>query len=257
MALLQVEFFSNVLGKAVSMSVILPQTAAGQIGVGAKERDTTYPTLYLLHGMTDNHTAWTRYTSIERYAREKGIAVVMPNADLSFYTDMAHGGRYLTYIGEELPAVCRDFFPRMSDKREETFIGGLSMGGYGATKVALTYPETFSHAISLSGVMDIGRFAAECGNQVAMEADFGDVSAVAGSDHDLYVIAERLAKSGRELPKLFFWCGTEDFLYYAHEKAIVEFPKMGYDLTHSTSTGVHSWLWWDKHIQDALDWLPL
>ncbi len=257
MALLQVEFFSQVLGKAMSMNVILPQTAAGQIGIDQKERDTTYPTIYLLHGMSDNHSAWLRYTAIERYANARGLAVVMPNADLSFYSDMVHGGKYFRYIAEELPAICHDFFPRMSTKREETFIGGLSMGGYGAMKVGLSYPEVFSHIISFSGVLDVGQFAIDCSRRAAMEANFGDVSTVAGSDNDLYVIADKLAKSGKEKPKLYFWCGTEDFLYYAHEKAIVEFPKMGYDLTHSTSPGSHGWIWWDDHVEDALDWLPL
>lgn len=257
MAFLQVEFFSEVLGKAMSMNVLLPQTTAGQIGVEGKNRDTTYPTLYLLHGMSDNHSAWMRYTSIERYAKERGLAVVMPNADLSFYTDMAHGGKYFKFISEELPAICRDFFPRMSDKREETFIGGLSMGGYGAMKVALSRPDVFSHAISLSGVMDVGRFAVDSWRRDAMEANFGDVNAVSGSDVDLYVIANKLIESGAEKPRLFIWCGSEDFLYYAHEKAIVEFPKMGFDVTHSTSPGAHGWVWWDEHIKDALDWLPL
>lgn len=257
MAFLQVEYFSNVLGKAMSMNVLLPQTTAGQIGVDGKERDTSYPTLYLLHGMSDNHSAWMRYTSIERYAKEKGLAVVMPNADLSFYADMAHGGEYFKAIADELPAVCRDFFPRMSDKREETFIGGLSMGGYGATKIALSRPDVFSHVISLSGVMDVGRFAIECSRKKAIEADFGDASTVGGSDNDLFVIAKKLVESGKPLPKMFIWCGSEDYLYYAHERAVEEFPAMGFDVTHSTSPGSHGWNWWDSQIKRALDWLPL
>ena len=133
MALLNVCFHSEVLGKQVQMNVILPQRSRGQIGMKSiEEKVDAYPTLYLLHGMSDDYTIWERRTSIERYASEKGIAVVMPDGDLSWYTDMKYGGRYFTFMSDELPAVCRDFFPKMSDKREDTFVAGLSMGGYGA-----------------------------------------------------------------------------------------------------------------------------
>ena len=92
MAFLNVYFFSEVLGKQVQMNVILPQRSRGQIGLDSiSEKAETYPTLYLLHGMSDDHTIWERRTSIERYASEKGIAVVMPDGDLSWYTDMKHG----------------------------------------------------------------------------------------------------------------------------------------------------------------------
>ena len=139
MAFLNVYFFSEVLGKQVQMNVILPQRSRGQIGLDSiSEKAETYPTLYLLHGMSDDHTIWERRTSIERYASEKGIAVVMPDGDLSWYTDMKHGQNYFTFMADELPAVCRDFFPKMSPRREDTFVAGLSMGGYGAFKLGST-----------------------------------------------------------------------------------------------------------------------
>ena len=142
MAFLNVYFFSEVLGKQVQMNVILPQRSRGQIGLDSiGDKVETYPTLYLLHGMSDDHTIWERRTSIERYASEKGIAVVMPDGDLSWYTDMKHGQNYFTFMADELPAVCRDFFPKMSPRREDTFVAGLSMGGYGAFKLGLRCPE--------------------------------------------------------------------------------------------------------------------
>ena len=94
MALLHVNFFSDVLGMATSMDVILPEQTMGQIGMEGRASDKPYPTLYLLHGMSDDHTIWQRRTSIERYVSDMGIAVVMPTTHLGWYTDMAQGNRY-------------------------------------------------------------------------------------------------------------------------------------------------------------------
>lgn len=117
--------------------------------------ENQFPTLYLLHGMSDDHTAWQRFTAIERHVSHLNLAVVMPTTHLGWYTDMEYGNRYWTYPTQELPGICRSFFHGMSDKREDTFIAGLSMGGYGAFKAALGAPETFCAGASLSGALDI------------------------------------------------------------------------------------------------------
>ena len=108
------------------------------------------PLLYLLHGLSDDHTAWHRYTAIGRYAETAGLAVVMPAVHRSFYANEAHGHRYWDFVSEELPAVVHEFL-RVTDRPEETFVAGLSMGGYGALKLALTHPERYAAAASLSG----------------------------------------------------------------------------------------------------------
>ena len=155
MALLHVDFFSDVLGMCMDMDVILPQQTSGQIGMEGKAGDGRYKTMYLLHGMSDDQTIWQRRTSIERYVSQLGIAVVMPTTHLAFYTDTTYGMKYWTYISQELPKICREFFPRMSDRKEDTLAAGLSMGGYGAWKLALRAPETFGAGASLSGALDI------------------------------------------------------------------------------------------------------
>jgi putative tributyrin esterase len=258
MALLNVYFHSEVLGKQVQMNVILPQRSRGMIGMNSIENKVdSYKTLYLLHGMSDDHTIWSRRTSIERYASEKGIAVVMPNGDLSWYMDMKYGGRYFTFMSQELPSICRDFFPKMSSKREDTFVAGLSMGGYGAFKLALCNPETFGYAASLSGALDFSTFYKRHGDKFAnmlagdLETEFR------GSDNDLFAVAERLKASGKQLPKLYQWCGTEDFLYNDNLKMRDHLNSLGYDLTYKESEGNHSWGYWDKWIQDVLNWLPI
>lgn len=110
MALLHVDFFSDVLGLSMNMDVILPQQTQGQIGMEGKGAEGKYKTLYLLHGMSDDQTIWQRRTSIERYASKLGIAVVMPTTHLAFYTDTTYGMQYWTFISQELPEICRQFF---------------------------------------------------------------------------------------------------------------------------------------------------
>ncbi len=156
MALMHVDFFSDVLGMCMDMDVIIPQKTRGQIGMEGTVGDGRYKTMYLLHGMSDDQTIWQRRTSIERYVSKLGIAVVMPTTHLAFYTDTAYGLKYWTFISQELPRICREFFPRMSHKREDTLAAGLSMGGYGAWKLGLGAGETFGAAASLSGALDIG-----------------------------------------------------------------------------------------------------
>ena len=143
--MLQCDFFSDVLEVATSMTVLLPQTVEAQIGVSSTD-DTGReppPVLYLLHGLSAAHTAWLRNTSIDRYAAARGLAVVMPQVQRSFYADEVHGGRYWTFLFEELPEVVGSFF-RVSGRREDTFVAGLSMGGYGALKWALPGSRTGS-----------------------------------------------------------------------------------------------------------------
>lgn len=258
MALLHVDFFSEVLGMCVEMDVILPQRMRGQLGVNDLPSPGPWKTLYLLHGMSDDHTIWQRRTSIERYAGEKGIAVVMPSTQLGWYTDMKMGFKWYTYIAEELPAICRSFFPGMSTRREDTFVAGLSMGGYGAMKLALRASDTFSWGASLSGAVDIAEFVkGNIGERAYWGDIFGPTEAVPGSFNDLFQAAEDLKASGKPLPNLYMWCGTEDFLYGENLRFRDHLRKLGYPLTYEDAPGDHQWKYWDVKIQTVLNWLPL
>src|SRR6476620_7902799 len=137
MALVRCDFFSEVLEVGTSVTVLLPQASEQQIGVvsTASTNDGDFPVLYLLHGLSDDSTAWLRYSSIERYTAPLGLAVVMPQVQRSFYADEVHGERFFTFLSDELPRVVASFF-RVSRRREDTFVAGLSMGGYGALKWA-------------------------------------------------------------------------------------------------------------------------
>ena len=257
MALLHTDFFSNVLGMCVQMDVILPQRTTGQIGMEGKSRSGKYPTLYLLHGLSDDHTIWQRRTSIERYAADLGIAVVMPCTHRAWYTDTAFGMNYWTYISRELVDICRDFFPNMSTRREDTWAAGLSMGGYGALKLGLRASETFSKAASLSGAVDIAGVSAPLSDarKVYWESVFGPFDKLKGSYNDLFAAAEELKASGKSLPDLFMWCGTEDTLIRSNRAMRNQLKALGYSLAYSESPGDHQWKYWDEQIKNVLAWM--
>jgi len=256
MALMHVDFFSDVLGMCMQMDVILPQRTYRQIGMTGVDDGGSYPTLYLLHGMSDDHTIWQRRTSIERYVSDLGIAVVMPSTHLGWYTDMAVGGKYFTFISDELPKICRDFFPRMSARREDTFAAGLSMGGYGAFKLGLLCPETYGAVASLSGALDVGSDEL-LRDDPYWRSVFGQISDFSGSHNDLIAQVKTLRDSRKPIPKFFAWCGSEDFLIKQNYRMKEKMEKYGFDLTFTTSPGDHQWKYWDAEIQNVLKWLPL
>lgn len=243
MALLQCQFFSESLQISASMNVILPQ-----------QKGRLFPTLYLLHGLSDDHTSWYRQTSIERYALSRGVAVVMPAVNRSFYTDMRHGAKYWTFISEEVPELARSFFP-LSSKREDNFAAGLSMGGYGAMKWGLTHPDRFAAVASLSGVMNVNRWATERGGEESGLV-FGDLSSIPGSSADLFALAEQVVNR-RPIPLLFQCCGTEDFLYEDNTHFRDHSLRLGLPLTYEEEPGDHEWGYWDSKIRRVLEWLPI
>ncbi|MDD3243937.1 MAG: alpha/beta hydrolase family protein [Eubacteriales bacterium] len=259
MALLHADFFSDALGMCAEMDVILPEETKGQIGMEGRAGSGKYPTLYLLHGMSDDHTIWQRRTSIERYVADKGIAVVMPSTHLGWYTDMYYGFDYWTYISKELPQICRSFFPNMSTRREDTFAAGLSMGGYGALKLGLGASETFGAVAALSAATDVVKRCqtTDLGREDYFLSIFGPKEQVKGSDNDLWALADRLAASGKEKSPIYMWCGTEDSLLEENHRLRDHLQTRGFDVTYEESTGDHSWGYWDAKIQTVLNWLPI
>ncbi len=262
MAFFDCHFFSDVLGLSCSAHVLLPQPAARQIGMAGGSQREWYPTLYLLHGLSDDHTIWMRRTSIERYAAAKNIAVVMPAAGRSFYQDMASGPRFWSFLSEELPALMTSFFP-LSAAREDTFAAGLSMGGYGALRLGLAKPERFAAVASLSGALDVARRCREAGRETSrltraeMTGIFGPELAVERTDADLFHLAETLAKSGAARPAIHLACGMEDALLGESHAFQQHLSALGIECDFEESAGAHDWLFWDAQIQRVLDWLPL
>jgi len=202
-------------------------------------------------------------TSIERYVAPLDLAVVMPAVHRSMYADMAHGiqgHRYWTFISEELPALARWFFP-LSAAREHSFVAGLSMGGYGAYRLALSHPSIYAAAASLSGALNCARLVEEPelfdeGTLAEFELVFGDLGSLPGSDVDLFHLARKLGASDGPRPRLYQWCGTEDFLHSDNVRFKELAESLALDLTHEEGPGEHEWSCWDQQIQRVLEWLP-
>lgn len=241
-------FFSETLGISTSATVLLPQTAQGQIGLSGAVRAET-PVLYLLHGYSDDDTIWLRRTSIERYASDRGLAVVMPNGGTSFYCNEVYGRRYWDFVSEELPALVAEHF-KVSTRREDTYVAGLSMGGFGAFKLALNHPERFAAAGSLSGALDMRKSIRTPDGGLDVSPIWGD-QLIEGTTDDLVHLVKQAG--GADLPRLWLTCGTEDFLRKQNENFIEAAQGGGVLVEVDWAPGDHEWGYWDRKIQQFLD----
>ncbi len=184
----------------------------------------------------------------------------MPDAHLSYYTDMKHGGDYFTFISQELPEIARSFLP-LSGARK-TYIAGISMGGYGAFKVALSYPERFTCAGSLSGVMDLAAritISRSGENRTALDMlvnCFGEELEIEESENDLFFLLDSAIAQGKKLPALFQCCGSEDSLIEGNRKFSRACRENRIPVHYEEGKGDHTWNYWDAMIQRFINWLP-
>lgn len=258
MALLQLNFASRVLARQADVTVLLPER--DEQFSSHRDKLEACRVLYLLHGLGGDRTSWTRNTRIENLVRDTNVAVIMPQVEHGFYTDMASGQPYFTFVAEELPRYLASILP-LSSRREDTFVCGASMGGYGAFKLALTHPGRFSRAAALSGALDIQRFVSTFTlDGFDARLAFGERLAVAGTTDDLFYLLERDIAEGCELPALYSFCGTEDILleesrtFAAHVRALRE-SGASLDFTAVEGPGEHLWTTWDANLTPALAWL--
>ncbi|MBS7009011.1 MAG: esterase family protein [Anaerostipes sp.] len=224
--------------------------------------------LYLLHGGGDNETKWLRRVPIERIFSGCKVLVIMPDGGLSYYTNTVCGENYWTYLSEELPKVVKTYFP-VSEKREDTFAAGLSMGGYGAMKLALKQPERFAKAAAFSGSLDMVREIEVVLSDTKDREDFlgdyemdetfytsifGNLDKVKGSPADIYHLLEKYRGKAEGLPEIYQCCGTEDFLYRFNlifKEALLD---LGARATFEEWTGGHDWVFWEEALRRAVRW---
>ena len=248
MAFINCTFSSDLLRKSVTLNAVIPQKPRG----AAPEK---YRTLFLLHGLSDDYSAWCRYTSIERYSKEYNIAVIMPDGGRSFYTDAANGFPYWSFISEELPEFAASMFP-ISLERKDCFAAGLSMGGYGALKLGLRCPGKFSAVAALSPVVDLERLftASESASWLPeLENIYISPAEAKLRGNDLFTLAENAVSSGKTLPRIISFCGTEDFMIEDNRKFNTFMKEIKFPEFHSYEyPGSHNWGFWDTHIRQAL-----
>lgn len=249
MSLIRMNFFSEALNMFAPVNVILPLPRSADTEVH------DLPTLYLLHGMGDDHTSWLRKTSIERYALDAGLAVVIPDGALSCYENMVHGPRYRDYVADELPRVMRQTFP-LSARREKNFIAGCSMGGFGALKLGFAEPEKWI-AIGILSAAHMEYRPDSPRVQAALWRVYGgDIDAC---DARIVRDIERDNANGPELRVWHAW-GDADQLRANALKTLAFFgalPKGQIRYESRELPGHHDWTLWDKMIEHFIAWLGL
>lgn len=246
MAFIQCNFASECIGIQTQIYAVIPEDN--------NYKKINYPVLYLLHGLSDNNTMWMRKTSIERYASEKGIAVIIPDVHRSFYTNTKYGMRYWDYVSDELIKFTRKMFP-ISEEPNYNYVAGLSMGGYGAFKLALRKPHLFSKAASLSGALNVlGKYDYFDENKELLSI-FGSKNEFNKNENDLFTIIDNNINKNIKMPDLYQCCGTEDFLYSDNIKFRDFCLEKNMNLKYEESSGGHSWEFWDTYIKKIVDWL--
>jgi len=259
MAVINMTFRSACIHKTMEISVILPiETVLAKKSEGKSVK--AFPTLYLLHGLTGNNQEWLHQTNIVRYAETKGFAVVMPNSWNRYYIDNPRTGEsHGDYIAKEIVELSRTMFP-LSSEREDTYIGGFSMGGYGAFRLGLKYPELFGGIISLAGGFrykhmdrfEMGRVFAE--SPSFFKEVYGDLSQIKGSEIDLEEMVQRLTAENRPLPNIFLAVGTEDSLL-EDERCFRDYLQANQvPLTYEEEAGKHDWDFADYFLSRGMDW---
>ena len=245
MAFFRGDFTSQVMQMVTTIHVVMPEYI--------DKKDTRV--LYLLHGLSDNCSNWFRLTSLERYANEYKIAVVVPEVQRSMYTNMKYGLRYFDYVSEELPRFISQMFGVPND-REHRFVAGLSMGGYGALKCALTYPERYAGCAAFSSACDIQELVHGPLGEARKDenrAIYGEKLEIPEED-DLFFLAEQCSKQ-KEQPCFLMTCGDQDILLPQNHKLRDRMQELGFDLRYEEWEGDHTWMFWDTSLQLALSYL--
>lgn len=269
MAIIQMNFESQYLAGRHPITIILPDLPRSLPPKDFYNSGKKFKVLWLLHGTFGNDTDWLRRTMIEVYACEHNLAVVMPtgmNADYVNWHGFGLGYNMYDYLFEELMPMIYNWYP-ISDKREDNYIAGLSMGGFGTMVYALNHPEKFAVAASLSGPildphhpmefdagMEFPHMKAFHANRTENQiANAGSMEEYLKSPANTWDKLIECTKNGTDLPELYFCCGTNDFLYPAfvylrdfaakyHIPAVFE-EEPGYR---------HEWRFWDMYIEKII-----
>ncbi len=242
-------FFSETLKSNTSVSIITPDLI---------ERKSM-KILWLLHGGYGDNNEWIANTDIAKLAEERNLCVIMPSAGNSFYSDMTDGGKYFTHLTEELPKLIKAE-TAIDVLSSGNYIAGVSMGGYGAFKIALNYPEKFKYAAALSGSIDLKAMYDYAVINDVPTADhfnkvYGSIENFLESRSDLFsLILKRKAEN--KLPKLYMCCGTNDFLFHLSKSYVEHLNNNMIDVTYEEDEGFsHDYSYWNTKLESVLGWM--
>lgn len=227
-------FLSQALQRHQAFNFILPDPARAGQG--------PYACFYLIHGASDDYTAWMTNTGIWRYVRDLPLVVVMPDVERSFCINTANGEQFEEYLVTDLIGWVEHAFP-VRPGRENRAVGGLSMGGYGAMLLGLKRPDLFCSVGSHSSA-----FAAH--ELERLWQAFGPMGSETRAENDLFRLAAEAERD--RLPALFIDCGVDDFLIDSNRRFHAHLESLAIPHQYAEHPGAHDWDYWDRHIRDSL-----
>ena len=262
MALFQIDYFSVSLSRIINFNILIPNDIPSGMSAGNPHYLRGVKTLFLLHGYSGSNRDWLFSSAASELSIKYNLAMIMPSGENSFYLDGKGTGKaFCRFVGEELVQyTCKTF--GLSDKKEDIFIGGYSMGGFGALHTALAYPDTFGKAVALSSALiihDIKNMPMDSHDGFAdydyYQSVFGDLKNLDTSENNPEYVIRKLKDAGREIPGIFMTCGTEDFLI-EQNRALYQFLcNENIDVNYQEHPGAHNWDFWNRYMEPAILWL--
>lgn len=262
MALFRVTYFSNALAGQTDVCVVLPNDVPPMMSQMNPHYARPMKTLVLLHGFSGGPWDWITGSNIQELAGAYNLAVIMPNGRNSFYLDREPTGEaYATFVGEEVLEYARRSFG-LSRKAEDTFIGGFSMGGFGALHTGMAFSHNYSKIAALSSALIIHQLrhmTPQDKNPIANLAYyrdiFGDLQTAHLRDCNPEVLIQKKLAAGEKLPGIFIACGTEDFLIEPNRAFAAFLKDHNVDFVYKESSGVHNWKFWNEYTEPAIRWM--
>lgn len=260
MGIIQLKLSSRELQTKTDVVVLLPGPPLlmeyGEVDYSFFDDNKKYQVLYLYHGTTGDCFDWLRFSRLNSYAQEHRLAVVLPSVQNSSFHNIPNSYAYYNYVVKELPTIMNWMFP-FSRKRQDNFVAGLSMGGTGTFKIAMTSPEKFGYAACLSAGFHISRMV-ESDRTCLHAAAFGAGESLTGTADDPYWLAEEVVRNKVDYPRLYICCGTEDpIVYDSNVKFKNYLDSIGMKYTYHEQPGGHDWDFWDDELKRVMSWLPL
>ena len=266
MAIMKIDVYAKTMNRTVTLEVIAP--------VEALKPGDTMAALYLLHGVQGSFINWStavhafRLLGVNNAKRTKKLAIIMVSGDNSFYHDAPdRSANYEQFLAEELPLLTRTMLP-LSAAREDTYIAGLSMGGYGALRTGLLYPQVFGFAGGLSSALLTQKIESAIDENVFfrrrefLETVFGcSLDGIEKTEHDVMELSRRLlarVEAGEEalqLPRLYLACGEQDGLLPLSRELHADWEKLGIEHRYEEHEGNHEWAFWEWGLGRILEYL--
>lgn len=259
MANFRLYYFSEALRMKVGVNVIIPENTWGH-SLADRPAGYRYPVLWLQSGGGFDYTDWQRYTALELYAAEAGIAVVCSGTYCSGYMDTIQGDfKYFTQLSIETPKVVRHLFP-LSEDPQENFIAGFSMGGYGSLKWLVRDPEQFAAIGLFSGVKNMADLRIDDGMMhdeefYMFKSAFSKQEYIVNTENDISYMIDKQMAAGKKFPKAYMATGVEDTHYEDNVHFIDKYMSQGIQAYKVIDHGAHNWEYCDKHVKKYLDWL--